>query len=380
MFYVNNRWLGGTLTNFQTIKQSVDRLQEARGDAGRPGDDRGAHEEGDARARRASATSLMHTLGGIKKMRKLPDALFVIDPRRKRSRSRKPTSSASRSSRWSTPTAIPTSIDYKIPGNDDAIRAIRLFCAAIADAVLEGKAQLRGARQGRRGAEPRRRERRRPKSAAVGGSRRGRWHERGERHAGARAARDDRRRHDGLQEGAGRERRRPREGARLSAREGPRGGREARRPRGQRGRRRLVHPRRRQDRRAGRGELRDRLRRAHRRVPGPGEGPRDAGRGGQPALRAPRGGAGRGARAGAQIYRAQAANSPASRRRSSRRSSTARSRSSSPRSACSSSRSSRIPTSTVGQLVTDAVAQARREHRRAPLRALPAGRAVEQRS
>ena len=150
MFYVNNRWLGGTLTNFQTIKQSIDRLKKLRGDARRSGDDRGAHQEGDAghiaRARQAAAPRS----AASRRCASCPTRSSSSIRRRKRSRSGKPTSWASRWSPWSTPTAIRTSIDYKIPGNDDAIRAIRLFCAAIADAVLEGRALARGAPEGAR--------------------------------------------------------------------------------------------------------------------------------------------------------------------------------------------------------------------------------------
>ena len=160
MFYVTNRWLGGMLTNFQTIKQSIDRLKKLEEMLDEPGDGRGAHQEGDDRASSASATSCMASLGGIKNMRKLPDALFVIDPKKEEI-------AVKEANKLGIPVVAvvdtncdPDVIDYKIPGNDDAIRAIRLFCAAIADAVLEGRALARGAaaRAGRR--RRRRRERR----------------------------------------------------------------------------------------------------------------------------------------------------------------------------------------------------------------------------
>ncbi len=144
MFYVNNRWLGGTLTNFQTIKQSIDRLRKLEETLDDPGDGRRADQEGNARRSAASATSCCTRSGGIKNMRKLPDAIFVIDPRRKRSPSRKRTSCGIPVVAVVDTNCDPDLIDYKIPGNDDAIRAIRLFCAAIADAVLEGRATLRG--------------------------------------------------------------------------------------------------------------------------------------------------------------------------------------------------------------------------------------------
>jgi small subunit ribosomal protein S2 len=139
MYYVNNRWLGGTLTNFQTIKQSVERLrklEEMLEDV----------KLTDALKKREllelsrEKDRLVHTLGGIKTMRKLPDALFVID-------TIKEDIAVKEANKLGIPVVAvvdtncdPDMIDYRIPGNDDAIRAIRLFCAAMADAVLEGRA------------------------------------------------------------------------------------------------------------------------------------------------------------------------------------------------------------------------------------------------
>ena len=139
MFYVTNRWLGGMLTNFQTIKQSIDRLRK--------------HEETLESPAMAEALTkkemiviqrerdkLMISLGGIKNMRKLPDALFIVDPKKEEI-------AVKEANKLGIPVVAavdtncdPDVIDYKIPGNDDAIRAIRLFCATIADAVLEGRA------------------------------------------------------------------------------------------------------------------------------------------------------------------------------------------------------------------------------------------------
>jgi len=139
MFCVNNRWLGGTLTNFQTIKQSIDRLKKceemledpAMADALTKKEMLGVQRERD---------KLLHSLGGIKGMRKLPDALFVVDPKKEEI-------AVKEANKLHIPVVAvvdtncdPDLVDYKIPGNDDAIRAIRLFCAAMADAVLEGKA------------------------------------------------------------------------------------------------------------------------------------------------------------------------------------------------------------------------------------------------
>ena len=141
MFYVNNRWLGGTLTNFQTIKQSIDRLKKceemledpAMAEALTKKEMLGVSRERD---------KLLTSLGGIKIMRKLPDALFVIDPKKEEI-------AVKEANKLRIPVVAvvdtncdPDVVDYKIPGNDDAIRAIRLFCAAMADAVLEGRATL----------------------------------------------------------------------------------------------------------------------------------------------------------------------------------------------------------------------------------------------
>ena len=116
---------------------------------------------------------LMASLGGIKDMRKLPDALFIIDPKKEEI-------AVKEANKLGIPVVAvvdtncdPDVIDYKIPGNDDAIRAIRLFCTAIADAVIEGRALARRAparhragrgrgRGGRRSRSMRRRSRSRP--------------------------------------------------------------------------------------------------------------------------------------------------------------------------------------------------------------------------
>ncbi|MBI4517804.1 MAG: 30S ribosomal protein S2 [Deltaproteobacteria bacterium] len=139
MFYVNTRWLGGTLTNFQTIKQSIDRLKKLEETLESP-------EMAEALTKKEllnvarERDKLLIALGGIKNMRKLPDTLFVIDPSKEEI-------AVKEANKLHVPVVSvvdtncdPDIIDYKIPGNDDAIRAIRLFCAAIADAVLEGRA------------------------------------------------------------------------------------------------------------------------------------------------------------------------------------------------------------------------------------------------
>jgi len=138
MYYVHNRWLGGMLTNFQTIRQSIERLKKLEEIMADPEMiqaltkkemSENAHEHG----------KLMGTLAGIKNMRKLPDALWVID-------TKKEDIAVAEAKRLGIPVVAvvdtncdPDLIAYRIPGNDDAIRAIKLFSAAMADAVLEGK-------------------------------------------------------------------------------------------------------------------------------------------------------------------------------------------------------------------------------------------------
>jgi small subunit ribosomal protein S2 len=140
MFCVNTRWLGGTLTNFQTIKQSIDRLKKLEETLDNPVMAEALTKKEMLTIRR-ECDKLLNALGGIKHMRKLPDALFVIDPQKEEI-------AVKEANKLHIPVVAvvdtncnPDVIDYKIPGNDDAIRAIRLFCAAVADAVLEGRAR-----------------------------------------------------------------------------------------------------------------------------------------------------------------------------------------------------------------------------------------------
>lgn len=137
MFYVNTRWLGGTLTNYQTIKKRIQRLRELEQ----------MEEEGvfsvlpkkEVMKLRAEKEKLQRFLGGIKDMPGLPDAVFIVDPRKERI-------AVSEARKLKIPIIAivdtncdPDEIDYVIPGNDDAIRAVRLITAKLADAVIEGK-------------------------------------------------------------------------------------------------------------------------------------------------------------------------------------------------------------------------------------------------
>jgi small subunit ribosomal protein S2 len=137
MYYVNQRWLGGMLTNFATIQARIDHLvrledQRERGELSHlPKKEALKIEEQVAR--------LNQQMGGFKEMTSLPDVLFIIDPTKEEI-------SLAEAKRMGIPVVAivdtncnPDNIDYPIPANDDAIRAIKLICSKIADAILEGK-------------------------------------------------------------------------------------------------------------------------------------------------------------------------------------------------------------------------------------------------
>ncbi|MCL6453460.1 MAG: 30S ribosomal protein S2 [Alicyclobacillus sp.] len=139
MFYVNQRWLGGTLTNFPTIQKRIARLIELER----------MEEDGtfdvlpkkEVILLRKEMERLEKFLGGIKNMKKLPSAMFVIDPRKERI-------AVAEARKLGIPIVAivdtncdPDEIDYIIPGNDDAIRAVKLLTNKMAEAVLEGAQQ-----------------------------------------------------------------------------------------------------------------------------------------------------------------------------------------------------------------------------------------------
>jgi small subunit ribosomal protein S2 len=138
MPYVNARWLGGMLTNFRTVKQSVARLKELEAaETDGTFDKLVKHEVLSLRRER---DKLEKSLGGIKDMKNLPDALFVIDIGHENI-------AVLEARKLGIPVVAvvdtnydPSLVDYAIPGNDDAIRAVQLYARAAADAVLEGKA------------------------------------------------------------------------------------------------------------------------------------------------------------------------------------------------------------------------------------------------
>ncbi len=145
--YVNFRWLGGMLTNYKTIKSSITRLEELIAMEQDGSMDKLVKKEKLTLQRERE--KLERSLGGIKDMKGLPDALFVIDIENEKI-------AVSEARKLNIPVVAvvdtncnPNDVDYVIPGNDDSIRAIRLYCAGIADAVLEGRNSVATARTSR---------------------------------------------------------------------------------------------------------------------------------------------------------------------------------------------------------------------------------------
>ena len=137
MYYVNQRWLGGMLTNFATVKQSIDRLKKL--DSMFADGTIEAYPKKERLQLEKDRIKLEKTLGGIKGMGKLPGVLFVVDPNNEEI-------AVSEAKKLGIPVVAivdtncnPDDIDYVIPGNDDAIRAIRLLSSKVADAILEGR-------------------------------------------------------------------------------------------------------------------------------------------------------------------------------------------------------------------------------------------------
>ena len=142
-FYVNARWLGGMLTNFLTIRRRIDRLRQLRT----------MEEDGtfdllpkkEVVKLNLEIEKLEKFLGGIKDMKQLPGALFIVDPRKERI-------AVSEAQKLGIPIVAivdtncdPDEIDYVIPGNDDAIRAVKLISATMANAIIEGREGRMGA-------------------------------------------------------------------------------------------------------------------------------------------------------------------------------------------------------------------------------------------
>jgi small subunit ribosomal protein S2 len=137
MFYVNNRWLGGMLTNFQTIRKSINRLKKL--EAAKTGGTYDRLSKKEAAKMEKERVNLERNLGGIKDMNSLPGAIFVIDTKKERI-------AVLEAKRLGIPVigivdtnCDPNDVDYVIPGNDDAVRSIKLITSKIADAAIEGQ-------------------------------------------------------------------------------------------------------------------------------------------------------------------------------------------------------------------------------------------------
>ncbi|MDR0405623.1 MAG: 30S ribosomal protein S2 [Clostridiales bacterium] len=137
MYYVNNRWLGGMLTNFKTIRRSIDRLYQLE-----KMEQDGTFEllpKKEVLKLRKEMERLEKNFGGIKEMKKMPGVIFVVDPRKEKI-------AIAEAKRLDIPVVAivdtncdPEEVDYVIPGNDDAIRAVKLIVETMANAVMEGR-------------------------------------------------------------------------------------------------------------------------------------------------------------------------------------------------------------------------------------------------
>ena len=138
MPYVDQRWLGGMLTNFKTVKQSIKRLNDLEAALAEPG----RLSKKEALTMQREVDKLNRSLGGIREMNGLPDALFIIDVGYQKG-------AVVEAKKLGIPVIgvvdtnnSPEGVDYIVPGNDDSARAIRLYARGMADAALEGRAQV----------------------------------------------------------------------------------------------------------------------------------------------------------------------------------------------------------------------------------------------
>ena len=135
MFYVNERWLGGMLTNFKTIQSRINRLKEIEA----------MEEDGtfdvlpkkEVINLKKELEKLQKNLGGIKEMKRLPDAIFIVDPKKERICVQEAHALGIELIGIADTNCDPDDLDYVIPGNDDAIRAVKLIVSKMADAVIE---------------------------------------------------------------------------------------------------------------------------------------------------------------------------------------------------------------------------------------------------
>lgn len=138
MFYVNHRWLGGMLTNYQTIRRSIQRLEKIEADEA--GDIFDQLPKKEVVRLNREKSKLTNTLAGIRNMGRLPEAVIITDTRKEHT-------AVLEANKLDIPVIAivdtncdPDLINYQVPGNDDAIRAIRLICSALATAIIEGRA------------------------------------------------------------------------------------------------------------------------------------------------------------------------------------------------------------------------------------------------
>ena len=136
-FYVNNRWLGGTMTNWQTVKKSIDRLRKL--EAARADGRFDLLNKKEALELSREIAKMEKNLGGIKNLKGLPDALFVVDPHKEHIAVKEARILNIPIVGLCDTNCDPVGISYVIPGNDDALKSIRLFAAAVADSILEGR-------------------------------------------------------------------------------------------------------------------------------------------------------------------------------------------------------------------------------------------------
>jgi len=136
MFFVVNRWLGGTMTNFQTIRKSISRLKEL--ETMKRDGTLNRYTKKEALQMEKEMVKLEKNLGGIKNMDDLPGAVFIVDPKKEHIAVREARKLGIPVVAIADTNCDPDEIDFIIPGNDDAIRAIRLICSKIADACIEG--------------------------------------------------------------------------------------------------------------------------------------------------------------------------------------------------------------------------------------------------
>ncbi len=137
MFFVNQRWLGGTLTNFKTIRSRVARLNEI--DKMEENGDFDLLPKKEVIALEHEREKLQKNLGGIRKMDRLPSAVFIVDPRKEHIAVKEARALHIPIVAIVDTNCDPDEVDYIIPGNDDAIRAVKLIAGKMADAVLEGR-------------------------------------------------------------------------------------------------------------------------------------------------------------------------------------------------------------------------------------------------